>query len=1360
MCHLLKTLTIGTGLWAANIWGVQSAEQLEFFEKNIRPVLAEHCYECHNSAGKAKGDLSLDWRGGWMAGGDSGPVIKPGKPADSFLLRVIRHQEKDLKMPKDGPKLSPAVIKDFEQWITMGAPDPRTKKPTKEQIAKAISWETIREQRKKWWSFQPIRSPKPPKVNGNWATSDIDKFIQAEWGKQFLQPAPDAKPEDFIRRLSFALTGLPPTREESAAFLKATSNNRNKAIEQAVDRLIASPHFGERWARHWMDWVRYAESLGSEGDPRIPHAVQYRNYLIRALNADVPYDQLLREHIAGDLLPKPRVNEKLGLNESAIGPAHYRFFLQGFAPTDALDELVRTTEDQIDVVSKAFLGLTVSCARCHNHKFDAISQKDYHAFFSIMTSTRPATINVDSSARQNLHKTQMQQLKKEIRTVLTKQWLEEAGKFASRLLQPDAGMQKAINSANKGDHPLHAWQRLQKAEGDAFEKTWAQLERDFQNSYKRVEEQRKRSYSQYWQFRSGDAKRWVQNGNGLNGLATKAGAFRVLPKGDRLVEDILPTGVYSHLLSDKHTGMLGSPRFRIGPNETLWVRVRGTGNVMARYVIQNYTRSGTVYPTTRLNDGKWRWQKWSLKYWEGDDAHLEVSTAGEQATLASGNANSWFGVTEALVLKSGQLGPRDEAASEIAPLFDLGKPANRKVLAKQYSGALRECIEAWQRDAMTDAQANFLGHFVRAGLLPNTIVAAPQAAKLVNAYRQLEAAVQVPQRAPGVIEGDARDMPLYERGSHKRPGEPVPRRFLEAFDAKPFSTKQSGRLELAEAMLRQGNPLVARVIVNRVWHHIFGRGLVATPDNFGKLGELPTHPELLDYLATRFVKEGWSLKNLIRELTLTRTFQLSVFNRMDLPRGGPTAREADPDNRLLTHAHLRRLEAEAIRDAMLQASGSLTRNPLGGSDAFNTNRRSLYVRVIRNNLDPFLTVFDTPVPATAKGRRDETNVPAQSLTMMNDPFVISLADRLAKRVRSDQTLTTPEAQIRSLFQLTLNRDPSAKEINAAQAFLKSDGGRQLEAQKKMKDVRERLNAASAKVTAIREPVRQRLLNARKKENEKPTPAGPKPFAAWNFSKGIEDQIGKLNLSLQGGAKVENGALIFNGRSAFARSTPLTKALRAKTLEAWVQLNNLGQRGGGVISLQTHNGVLFDAIVFGEQQPGHWMAGSNSFKRTRSMNGPAEKEAVQRPVHVAIVYMNNGTITAYRDGKPYGRPYKMGLQPFGAGDTEVIFGLRHGTGAGTGRMLAGKIMKARMYDRALEPDEVLASFGGNPNYISEKELLAAMTGVQRKQLEELNASLKKLNSEMSALQKTSASSADPWRDLAQAMFNLKEFIYIK
>ena len=346
----LQFFWLAAFLFTVQSWAAPSADQIEFFEKHIRPSLAEHCYECHNSAGKAKGDLALDWKGGITEGGDTGAVIVPGKPDQSLLIRVLKHEEKDLKMPKGGARFSPKLIQHFEKWITIGAPDPRINKPTKEQIAKATSWETIREQRKKWWSFQPIQSPKPPKVKGKWATNEIDKFIQASWGD--LKPAPDTRPEVLIRRLSFALTGLPPTPEESAAFIKASKTSRETAVSEAADRLIASTHFGERWARHWMDWVRYAESLGSEGDPRIPHAAQYRNYLIRALNEDVPYDQLLREHIAGDLMEKPRINEALGLNESAIGPAHYRFFLQGFAPTDALDELVRTTEDQIDVISK------------------------------------------------------------------------------------------------------------------------------------------------------------------------------------------------------------------------------------------------------------------------------------------------------------------------------------------------------------------------------------------------------------------------------------------------------------------------------------------------------------------------------------------------------------------------------------------------------------------------------------------------------------------------------------------------------------------------------------------------------------------------------------------------------------------------------------------------------------------------------------------------------------------------------------------------------------------------------------------------------------------------------------------------
>ena len=1030
MHQLLKCLLLSFGFTAVGLMANPTTEQVEFFEKNIRPALAEHCYECHNSSDKAKGGLALDWRGGLAKGSDSGPVIVAGKPGESLLLRAIRHEVKELKMPKGGPKLSSLVIGNFETWIMMGAPDPRSKQPSKADIAKATSWETTRERRKQWWSFQPIRSPVLPKVNGEWAQTDIDKFIQSALEAEGLSPAGNAEPHALIRRLSFVLTGLPPTPEETKVFVQVAEGDRRTAVANAVERLLASPHFGERWARHWMDWVRYAESLGSEGDPAIPNANQYRNYLIRALNADVPYDQLLREHIAGDLLAKPRLNMKLGLNESAIGPAHYRFVLQGFAPTDALDELVRTTENQIDVVSKAFLGLTVSCARCHNHKFDPISQEDYHAFYSIMTSCRPAMVNIDTFARQETNKAQLAELKPRIRAALAEKWLAEVGTISEQILQPSAEWKKAIEDAKDFRNPLHAWNRLRLAKGEEFTEGWKKLANDFAKSKKALDEQRARKYAKRWRFGldPDPLNEWVLDGNGLDGTVAQAGAFRVSPSGDRIVENILPAAVYSHLLSDKHVGVLGSPSFRAEPGQSLFVRVIGGGDVMARYVVQNYTRNGTVYPVTRIKDGKWRWQSWSIKYWEGDDVHLEVTTAGEQAILALNKPKSWFGVSDVIVVQEGQPVPREEPAEFIAPLFAKGDPMNAKRLAKRYAGALRQSIRAWRRGKMTDEQANFLGYFVRERLLPNTLDESPNVAELVKVYRRLEAEVPVPQRAPGVIEAEARDRPLFIRGNHKQPAQTVPRRFLEVINAKPFETKNSGRLELAEAMLHADNPLTARVIVNRVWHHVFGRGLVATPDNFGKLGETPSHPELLDYLAKRFVAEAWSLKKLIRELVLTRTFQLGVT---------PTAnaREMDPDNRLLTRAHMRRLEAEAIRDAMLHASGSLDHSPLGGSDGFDTNRRSLYVRIIRNRLDPFLTIMDAPVPTSTKGRRDLTNVPAQSLTMMNDPFVISLAERLAKRVRDNESLKSAEAQISQMFQLALNRQPKPVELANAKVFI-------------------------------------------------------------------------------------------------------------------------------------------------------------------------------------------------------------------------------------------------------------------------------------------------------------------------------------
>ncbi|MCB1089583.1 MAG: DUF1549 domain-containing protein, partial [Verrucomicrobiae bacterium] len=370
------------------------ADQAEFFEARIRPVLAQECYECHNSRGKDKGGLILDHRAAWQRGGESGPLLVPGDPDASLLMRVIRHELPKLKMPKAGAKLDEAIVADFSKWIAMGAPDPRDAPPTDAQLTADTNWDAIRKRRQSWWSFQPIRRPEIPAVEG--ARTEVDRFIRARLANEGLDPSPRADPRSLVRRLHQTLVGLPPSPGETQRFLADWEREPAAAITRRVDDLLASPAFGEAWARHWMDWTRYADTHGSEGDPEIPHAWRYRDYLIRALNADIPYDQLVLEHFAGDLLDQPRINADLRLNESALGLGHLRMVFHGFAPTDALDERVRFTDDQINTVTKAFLGLTVSCARCHDHKFDAISQKDYYALFGIFTSSLPATIAVDA----------------------------------------------------------------------------------------------------------------------------------------------------------------------------------------------------------------------------------------------------------------------------------------------------------------------------------------------------------------------------------------------------------------------------------------------------------------------------------------------------------------------------------------------------------------------------------------------------------------------------------------------------------------------------------------------------------------------------------------------------------------------------------------------------------------------------------------------------------------------------------------------------------------------------------------------------------------------------------------------------
>jgi hypothetical protein len=1325
-------------------------EQVEFFESRIRPVLAQECYECHNSRGKEKGGLILDHRAAWQRGGDSGPLLLPGDPSGSLLMRAIRHEVPDLEMPKAGAKLDDAIVADFEKWIAWGAPDPRDAPPSDDQLAADTDWEAIRDRRKSWWSFQPIRKPAVPEIAG--AIHPVDRFIRARLAAEGLEPAAKADPRSLVRRLHFTLTGLPPSPGETAAFLADWEKDPAAAVTARTDALLASPAFGEKWARHWMDWTRYADTHGSEGDPEIPHAWRYRDYLIRALNADVPYDQLVREHLAGDLMEQPRINDELKLNESALGIGHLRMVFHGFSPTDALDERVRFTDDQINTVTKAFLGLTVSCARCHNHKFDAISQADYFALYGIFTSPLPATIAVDAPGILEKNRAALTALKPEIRRGIAGHWL-------AALPTDPAAYESAIAAAAEPKHPLHLlWKLSRSAEA------WRSIRSD--HFTKLAESERIRSGGEtrlHWDLADPEAMLtgWNRFGEGLldeEAASPIAGDFAIAPEGDRVMEAILPSGLYSHRLSTRHRAVLASQPFDLDGEYDLYLNVAGEGS-SARYAVQHYPRSGTIFPVNNLSGGDWRWLRYDLDYWKGDRIHIELATAGDAPILVKGEPRSWFGIREALLVKKGTPAPADPASAFLAPLFATAGdtvPASPREVAAIIAPTLQRLIDQWRRadGTLDDASAHFLQTALRAGWLPNELDTMPAALRdSVARYRALEGEIPLPTRAPGVLETRGRDEPLMVRGDHKQPGDAVPRRFLEAIDATPYGPAGSGRLEFARDLLREDNPFTTRVIVNRVWHHLFGEGLVPTPDNFGRLGEMPSHPELLDYLAGRFRDEQqWSLKKLIRDLMLSDTWQQSA-------EPSPAALERDPANRLLSHHGIHRLEAESIRDAFLATTGQLDPARYGPPVDGAAPRRSVYLRVRRNDLDPLLTTFDFPVPASATGRRDVTNVPAQSLTLLNDPFIISQAGRWAATLEGQDD----DARIRRLFETALTRPPTASETAQALTFLQALDEEHRADAARLTELVGMIGRDRAALSALVDPVRQRLLKSRETDSAPAPPADLRPIAAWDFSAGLRDTVGGLEGRLIGSARHEGGELILDGNGHFA-SAPLRADLGAKTLEALVRLDTPDQKGGGVITVQDLRGGLFDSVVYAEREPGRWLAGSNGFARTLDFGGPEETEAASRPVHLAIVYEADGTIRGYRDGLPYGEPIrKAPLQRYAAGDTQVILGLRHGTDPGGSRALKGRILKARLYDRALPPDEIRAAAGARGAHVTGEDILKALSQSQRGEKARLEAAIAAAETELADLRRLGSDlplDQRRWRDLAHALFNLKEFIYLR
>ncbi len=896
---------------------------IDFFEQKIRPVLVKHCYSCHSAEVKSvKGGLYVDTRDGLRLGGNSGPAIVPGKPVESLLLKAMRYDE--LEMPPSG-KLADEVLADFEKWIRMGAPDPRDGKV---QPRKTVDLDEGR----KFWSFRPLQPTTVPDVrDSHWPNSDIDRFILAALEAKQLRPAADADRRTLIRRVTFDLIGLPPTPSEVEAFVRDPADDRT-ALEKVVDRLLASPQFGERWGRHWLDLARYADSNGKDENLAFHEAWRYRDYVIRSLNTDKPIHRFIAEQLAGDLMPSSSTEERDEMLTATgllvIGP-------KVLADRDKLKRKMDVIDEQIDTLGKMFLGLSLGCARCHDHKFDPIPTADYYALAGIFFSTR----TLDGFKRGN---------------PIVSGWM----------VRPLGG-----------------------AEGQA---RW-NAQQEYQKKLTELTNQIKKVKAE---LASQQDKATMRSPAKLIGLVVddKQATFVGTWKDSQYARPYVGDG-YRH--DDK------SDKGRKSATFTPKIPRAGEYEVFVSYTASS-SRAKNVPVTVRYAGGEKTILIDQTKPPTLDGLFVSVGkfrfAEGSQGSVTISNA----GTENYVIVDAVRFVPA--GALEMDKEMAMGVPAEVR----------NKIAEASERLKQLEAQEKALKDNV------------PPAAQLVMAVRD---------------EDKIENVRINLRGNPHQLGAEVPRGMLSVTQPGPRPTvtsAQSGRLELAQWLTRDTHPLTGRVFVNRVWLHLMGQGIVRTPDDFGRQGEPPTHPELLDHLTRQFFADGWSLKRLIRHIVLSRTYRLSSM-------ADATLLQADPENKLFGRAMRRRLDAEALRDAMLQVAGALDRkvggsaveslgesaidnNSNGGIKTDNNYRRSVYLPIIRNDLPPFLEVFDFADPEVTTGQRDTTTVPTQALFLMNNPFVIDLAQRTAARLI--QHSADEGQRIHELCRLTLNRAPTALEHDA------------------------------------------------------------------------------------------------------------------------------------------------------------------------------------------------------------------------------------------------------------------------------------------------------------------------------------------
>ncbi len=956
MTSIVCRCLIGAAL-SLSACGSLRADEIDeaFFEKKIRPVLAETCFRCHGGQ-KTSGQLRVDSAEALSKGGETGPALVPGQPGESLLLKAIRREEGVSAMPPDKP-LPPTVIADFETWIKAGAKWP----------AKVVAFRS-----EQHWAFVAPKAVLPPR--GSAATAHpIDRFLNS--GER------GADKRTLIRRVTFDLLGLPPSPDEVAEFLADESPT---AFERVIERLLASPHYGEKWARHWLDVVRYADTAGETADFPAPHAWRYRNYVINAFNGDKPYDEFIREQIAGDLIvghvsnvPGQQTTNKGGHVENVpheryaelITATGYLSIARRFGFDLDADHFL-TIDDTVDVLGKSVLGLSIGCARCHDHKYDPISAADYYALYGIFESTRYPFPGCEKF---------------------------KAPRDMVPLLPP-AEMERSVKP--------HL-QRL--AEFDAELKRLNDGLAANQQHLKEVFAKSVRVLAQ-GEFDDGGSQEIA--GKPLEHIEVKRGEMLqllILPRAHHgadstLVEfeiaDVDGAGQRWNVTRDVVEDFLaGNPHAdRYGNKATWFFFDARNGPTLLRESVQDFEK----------NVG--------LNFWRAGD------TPSAWVNASDAPIKVWATMPpKTFYMHPSQDGP--VTLGWLSPINGVVRIGGRAADAHQAGGD----GVGWRVEHISGNVAESLS---------KPLEAAPKLAELNRQRAELLAVAPKVDVAYAVAEGQPRDTKIHLRGDPKSLGDAVPRRFLSVLGGQTVPPDSgSGRLQLAEWLTSRDNPLTARVMVNRIWKHHFGTGLVKTPNDFGTRGEPPTHPELLDWLAVRFMESGWSMKAMHRLIVTSEAYVART----------PTSERPDVGVRATQR---RRLSAEELRDAILAVSGDLDRSP-GGPHPFpdektwgftqhspfaavyEHDRRSVYLMLQRIKRHPLFALFDGPDTATSTPDRFTTTVPTQALFFLNDPFVHAKSESLARRLQS----LSEEQRFDRVFALFFSRPVTSDERDVARQFL-------------------------------------------------------------------------------------------------------------------------------------------------------------------------------------------------------------------------------------------------------------------------------------------------------------------------------------